>query len=70
MKHVMPKMVPKAMTVVERLNDQWALGFLHETLYSGKRFRALNVIDEVTRECLAIEADTSLVAKRVVGVLE
>jgi len=70
MKRVLPKRVPKPMKVVESPNYQWALDFVHDTLYCGKRFRTLNVIDEGTRECLAIEADTSLPAQRVVRVLE
>ena len=51
-------------------NKQWALDFMHDTLYCGKRFRTLNIIDEGTRECLAIEVDTSLPAGRVVRTLE
>lgn len=43
---------------------------MHDTLYCGKRFRALSVVDECTREYLAIEVDTSLPAGRVVRVLE
>ncbi|MBG5898737.1 transposase family protein, partial [Providencia stuartii] len=49
---------------------QWALDFVHDSLYCGKRFRTLNIIDEGTRECLAIEVDTSLPAERVIRVLE
>ena len=69
-KRVLPKRVPRPMHVVERPNHQWALDFVHDTLYCDRRFRALNVIDEGTRECLAIETDTSLPAQRVVRVLE
>ncbi len=43
---------------------------MHDSLYCGKRFRLLNIIDEETRECLAIEVDTSLPAERVIRVLE
>lgn len=43
---------------------------MHDTLYCGKRFRTLNVVDEGTRECLASEVATSLPAGRVVRVLE
>jgi putative transposase len=43
---------------------------MHDTLYCGKRFRTLNIIDEGTRECLAIEVDTSLPAGRIIRVLE
>ena len=46
--------------IVEKVpNIQWALDFMHDSLYCGKRFRTLNIIDEGTRECLAIEVDTS-----------
>ena len=51
-------------------NIQWALAFMHDSLYCGKHFRTLNIIDEGTRECLAIEVDTSLPAERVIRVLE
>ena len=43
---------------------------MHDTLYCGKQFRVLNIIDESTRECLAIEVDTSLPAQRLVRVME
>jgi putative transposase len=52
------------------VNQSWSLDFMQDSLYCGKRFRALNVIDEGVRECLAIEVDTSLRAERVVRVLE
>ncbi len=57
--------------MIEKIpNVQWALDFVHDSLYCGKRFRTLNIIDEGTRECLAIEVDTSLPAERVIKVLE
>lgn len=43
---------------------------MSDSLYCGKRFRTLNVLDEGTRECLAIEIDTNLPATRVIRVLE
>ena len=43
---------------------------MHDTLYCGKRFRTLNVVDENTRESVAIEVDTSLSASCIVRVLE
>ncbi len=54
----------------ETKNVVWALDFMHDTLYYGKPFRTLNVIDESNREVLAIEIDTSLPAARVVRTLE
>jgi len=69
-KRVLPKRTPKPLEVLPIANHQWALDFVHDSLYCGKTFRTLNVIDEGTRECLAIEVDTSLPAARVVRVLE
>jgi putative transposase len=48
----------------------WAMDFMHDTLFCGKRFRTLNIIDEGAREALAIEVDSSLSAERVVRVLD
>lgn len=36
----------------------WSLDFMHDTLYSGRRFRTLNILDEGVREALHIEVDT------------
>ncbi|RXJ74169.1 IS3 family transposase, partial [Veronia nyctiphanis] len=69
-KRVLSKRAAKPLEVVIEPNHQWALDFMHDTLYCGKRFRTLNVEDEATRECLAIEVDTSLPAGRVVRTLE
>jgi putative transposase len=68
-KRVLPKRTAKPLEVVMQADYQWALDFMHDSLYCGKHFRTLNVIDEGTRECLAIEVDTSLPASRVIRVL-
>lgn len=47
-------------------NQRWSLDFVHDQLASGGRFRVLNVVDDVTRECLLAVADTSISGKRVV----
>ena len=41
-------------------NQVWSVDFMSDTLSSGRRFRTLNIVDDYTRECLAIEVDTSL----------
>jgi putative transposase len=69
-KRVLPKRIAQPLEVSLFPNQQWALDFMHDTLYCGKRFRTLNVIDEGTRECLAIEVDTSLPAARVIRVMD
>ena len=53
-----------------RPNEIWALDFMSDSLYQGRRFRTLNVLDEGVREALAIEIDTSLPAARVVRTLQ
>ena len=52
--------------VIALPNQRWSLDFVHYQLASGRRFRILNVVDDVTRECLAAVPDTSICGKRVV----
>lgn len=51
-------------------NEIWSLDFMSDSLYQGRRFRTLNILDEGVREGLAIEVDSSLPAQRVVRVLQ
>jgi transposase InsO family protein len=51
-------------------NEQWSLDFMSDSLADGRGFRTLNVVDDATRECLAIEVDTSLPGVRVCRVLD
>ena len=55
---------------LERANQRWAMDFVSDTLSQGRTFRVLTIIDEYTRECLAVEADTSLPGLSVIRVLE
>jgi putative transposase len=50
-------------------NERWSMDFIANALDNGRRFRALTIVDVFTRECLAIEADFSLPARRVTAVL-
>ncbi len=45
-------------------NARWSLDFIHDQLACGRRFRVLNIVDDVTRECLAAIPDTSISGKR------
>ena len=51
-------------------NQRWSLDFLSDAFVEGRRFRILAVVDDFTRECLALIADTSLPGLRVVRELE
>ena len=53
-----------------RRNHTWAIDFMTDTRYDGRRFRTRNVIDEGNREALAIEVGISLPSVRVMAVLE
>jgi len=65
----LPARVKQALFQPERINQVWSLDFMNDSLWDGKRYRLLNVIDDFNREVLAIEADTSLPALRVIRVL-
>jgi putative transposase len=54
----------------EAPNEHWSMDFMTDRLCDGRRFRALTLVDNMTRESLAIEADVSLTGARVVAVLE
>ena len=47
-------------------NQRWSLNFVHDQLTTGRRFRVLNIVDDVTRECLRAVVDTSISGRRVV----
>jgi putative transposase len=51
-------------------NQSWSMDFVSDGLADGRRLRCLNIVDDFTKECLAIEVDTSLPGSRVVAVLE
>ena len=52
------------MAVPQGPNQGWSLEFVSDQLGSGRRFRILAVVDDFTRERLALAADTSLCGKR------
>lgn len=48
-----------------RANARWSLDFVHDQFACGRRFRILNIVEDVTRECLAAIPDTSISGRRV-----
>jgi putative transposase len=68
----------KRITGVERVpapipqapNVSWSMDFVSDGLADGRRLRCLNIVDDFTRECLAIEVDSSLTGRRVVDVMK
>jgi putative transposase len=65
-----PRRIRQPLTAPPVLNRTWALDFMTETLYDGRRVRALTVLDEGNREGLEIVLGVSLPSRRVVRVLD
>ena len=59
-------MLPKP----DSINQVWSLDFMSDAFTDGRRFRVLGVLDQCSRECLVITADTSLPGLRVVRELD
>jgi len=53
-----------------RPNERWAMDFMSDGLWNGRKFKALTILDIFTKECLAIEVDTSINGNRVTRVLD
>lgn len=51
-------------------NVSWSMDFVSDGLANGRRLRCLTIVDDCTRECLAIEVDTSLPGTRVAATLD
>lgn len=56
-------------THLMRPNDRWSMDFVSDSTCTGRRFRIFTLIDEVTRECLALEVDTSMGGQQVTSYL-
>jgi transposase InsO family protein len=51
-------------------DQEWGLDFVHDAVECGRTIRVLSVVDAYTRECLALEVDTSFASRRVTRVLD
>jgi putative transposase len=57
------------LSMAERPNHIWAMDFLQDALYDGRRIRLLPIIDIYTKECFKIEVDTSIGGRRITEIL-
>jgi putative transposase len=55
---------------VDRPNQRWSMDFMSDRLVDGRSFRILTAVDQYSRECLLLEADTSMSGAKVVGYLQ
>lgn len=51
-------------------NEQWAMDFMSDTLYGGRRYRILNIMDEFNRELIEFEVSNSLPSNKVIQALQ
>ena len=58
------------MTLPQGANQRWSLDFVSDTLTDGRRLRILAIVDDFSRECLCVVADTSLSGMRVARELD
>jgi putative transposase len=69
-KRRLPERDPTPLVVPQRLNQVWSADFMSDALYRGARFRLFNVNDDLNRESVTIEIDTSLRSERLIRVFE
>lgn len=66
----LPARVKQQLFQPQCINEVWSVDYMHDTLWDGRTFRLLNIMDDHNRQVLAIEADTSLPVLRLIRVLE
>jgi len=66
----LPARVKQTLFQPQAINQVWSIDFMSDSLWDGRRFRLLNIIDDFNREVLAIESDLSLPTVRLIRVLE
>ena len=69
-KRRLPARVRQPLQQAVAVNYSWSMDFMSDSIMGVRKFRTFNVIDDCTREALAIEIDTSLSSKRIIRTLE
>lgn len=60
----------RPMLLPQRLNERWSMDYMSDVLRGGRRIRIFNVVDDLSREGLASEVDSSFPARRVIQTLD
>jgi putative transposase len=69
-KRRLPTCVRQPLQQAATVNQSWSMDFMSDSLMGVRKFRTFNVMDDCTREALAIEIDKSLSSKRIIRALE
>ncbi|MFI5324550.1 MAG: IS3 family transposase [Thermodesulfobacteriota bacterium] len=59
-----------ALFVPSRPNERWSMDFMSDSLCDGRRFRVLTVVDDFTRECVAVEVGMGITGEHLIRTLE
>jgi putative transposase len=68
-KRRLPARVKQPLMQQTAVNSSWSMDFMSDSMVGGRKFRTLNVMDNCSREVLAIEVDTALSSKRIIRTL-
>ena len=66
----LPARAKQALFVPGAINQVWSVDFMSDSLWDGRKFRLLNIVDDYNREVLSVETDTSLPTIRLIRVLD
>ena len=66
----LPARIKHALFQPDRENQVWSIDFISDSLWDGRKFRILNIMDDYNRQVLALDTDTSIPALRVIRTLE
>jgi putative transposase len=69
-KRRIPARVKQPLAQQSLVNQSWSMDYMSDNMVGNRKFRTLNVMDDCSREVLAIEVDTSLSSKRVIRTLD
>jgi putative transposase len=69
-KRRVPRRIKEPLSVPQGLNYCWSADFMSDALVYGRKVRILNIMDDYNREVLAVEADFSMPAERVINIME
>ena len=64
------KQVANPIELTYAKNEEWAIDFMSDALSNGRKFRTLNIVDHYNRQCLGIDIDHSIPARKVIAYLK
>lgn len=69
-KRRLPARARQPLTRQTKINNTWSMDFMSDSMVGNRKFRTFNLLDDCSREALAIEVDTSLSSKRIIRTLD